>query len=398
MTRNRQILTGYTDYVGMSSIMSGSVSLDPNMRIYFNNTVMLRDSMMTSPSGAKSFRTTVADNSQLLRPDALANLQGHMAPPQHTYCLRPEDLMGAQAANLQILQMGGGSVFDSRASIVQGVRTSHRDNGIATRYLAKSIQALGNAYTHVAHHNAPTSAVFNQAFLAFQEQQMYADQFFMQLNNRTNYQVAGFVTWAELCAVLPDADSICTVIRPSTPQQRAEQYQRGQLEHWQGSGLETSIANRLVSAVPGVMVENMLTCVFFSATNRTTDGRFAIEMHKDSIRSFTRGLDLSSYLARFESTLVGEILNTLTQNNLIDLDISVGIDFQAETRISVSISGGPSISFGGPIFCDALYTPVVTLNPQTLTDMGSDIDTLVSLINVPGPMFGVGANNPGFLG
>lgn len=399
MTRNRQLITGYTDYVGFSALSGSAVNFDPRMQLYINNSVLLRDSMFADPAtGARAFRSTVADDSQILRGGYVANMNGQIQDAHNTFALRPEDLMGVQAANLQVMQRGGGDVWDTRASMVQGARKSHRDNGIASRYLAKTITALGQAYSNTDVDNEPSSAVYNQAFTAVQEQKMYHDNFFATLNNRTQYQHTGSVTWSELCQLFQGLDDVATLVRPGSTQQVSEQYQRGQMEHWYGTTTETLFASRLMAAVPGIMIENMMTRAFFTATNRTANGQFVIQFGEDSVAGFTNGIDLTGFMTRFEATLIQEVLATLTQNNLIDIDLSMFVNIMGETRISISIGGAPYVDYAAPSFCDALFSPVVTLNAQSITDIGADIDRLVSFINVPAPNFGVGAGNPGYMG
>ena len=397
MTRNRQLITGYTDYVGYSNLTGGNVNFDPRMQLYINNSVLLRDSMFTDSTGARAFRSTVADDSQILSGGFAANMQGQIQDSHNTFALRPEDLMGVQAANLQVMQRGGGEVWDTRASMVQGARKSHRDNGIASRYLAKSLTALGQAYSNTDVENEPSSAVFNQAFGAVQEQKMYHDNFFATLNNRTQYQQTGSVSWGEMCQLFQGMDDVATLVRPGSTQQVSEQYQRGQMEHWYGTTTETLFASRLMAAVPGIMIENMMTRAFFTATNRTQNGQFVIQFGEDSVAGFTNGIDLSGFMTRFESTLIQEVLATLTQNSLIDIDLSMFVNVMGETRISVSIGGAPYVDYAAPSFCDALFSPVVTLNAQSIANIGDDINRLVSFINVPAPNFGVGAGNPAFM-
>ena len=397
VTRQRQILTGYTDHGEVSSLMGSSVNFDPQMRVYFNNTVTLRDSFMRAPDGSASYRTTMADDSQILRAggDAYSNLSGQGYAAGNIYALRPEDLFAGQSAALSILSRGGGQMMDTRASFALGARKSTRDNAIPSRYLAKCITALGQAYSHTDVADSPSSAVWNSAYSAVREQQMTTDLFFGTLNNRTNYSQQGFITYFELCGLLQGLDDQAQYLRPGSMQQTQESYQRGRHEHWAGSGTETLYASRLCSSIPGIMIENMMTKVGFFATNRTVDGKFAINYYENSVGSFTDGIDLTQFLQRFEMTMIFEVLNTLTHNSMIDIDISMVIDLLGETYISVAIGGAPAIEFTAPTFCDSLFAPVMTLNPQSVNDIGEDIGTLVTFINTPEPQFGMGQGNPG---
>jgi hypothetical protein len=397
LTRQRQILTGYTDHGDVSSLMGSTVNFDPQMRVYFNNTVTLRDSFMRAVDGSTSYRTTMADDSQILRAggDTYSNLQGQGYSSGNVHALRPEDLFAGQAASVSVMARGGGQILDTRSSFAMGARKSTRDNTVPSRYLAKCITALGQAYSHTDMENTPPTAVWNSAFATVREQQMTTDLFFGILSNRTQYSQQGYVTYYELCGLLPGLDDQAQYLRPGSMRQTTESYQRGRHEHWAGTGTETLYAARLTSAIPGIMIENMMTKIGFFATNRTVDGKFTIDYHENSVGSFTDGIDLTMFLQRFEMTVILEVLNTLTQNSLIDIEVNMFIDLLGETFISVGVGGAPAVQFTAPTFCDALFAPVMTLNPQYVSDMGEDIGTLVSFIDTPNPQFGMGQGNPG---
>lgn len=395
-TRQRQILSGYTDHSEISTLTGSNVNFDPRMKVFFNNTVSLRDSFLRAPDGSASYRTTMADDSQILRAggDVYTDHTGQAFSAGNVYALRPEDLFAGQSASMSVMARGGGQILDTRASFALGARKSTRDNAIPSRYLAKCITALGQAYSHTDVDSQPATAVWNSAFSAVREQQMSTDSFFGVLNNRTNYAHQGFVTYYELCGLLEGLDSVAQYMRPGSMAQTQESYQRGRHEHWNGSGSETLYAARLTSSIPGIMIENMMTKVGFFATNRTVDGKFAINYYENSVGSFTDGIDLAPFLQRFETTMVLEVLNTLTSNSTIDIEISMIIDLLGETYISVGIGGAQPVEFTAPTFCDSLYAPLMTINPQSVNDLGEDLGTLVSFINTPSPQFGYGQGNP----
>jgi hypothetical protein len=354
------------------------------MNFYFNNTVLLRDTMMRAPDGSAQFRTTVADDSQILRGGYAANLQGQVQNNMNTFGMRPEDIFGLQAAGVTVMNHGGGQVADMRMTFATGTRKSTRDNGIPSRYLAKSLSSLSNAYTQTDNSNNPNTAVFSQAFGAVQEQGMYSDEFFGTLTNRaSNFTTHGSVTYMELMTIVPNLDNEAKVFRAGSMQQAQENYSRGQAEHWGGTDLATLFASRLVSSIPGVLIENMMTSLFFTATNQTTDGKFVVDIKGESVKGFTQGLDLSGYLGRFENTLVLEILNTLTNNSLIDINISVWIDITGETRLWIGVGGDPQVEFVAPSFCDALSSPIMTITAESVQNIGMDIDRLVQVMAMP---------------
>lgn len=385
LTRNRQIISGYTDHVGVSNLTGSSINIDPNMQLMFNNTVLLRDTMTRGAvDGAPSYQTTVADDSQILRGGYAANTQGQIQNNLNTFGMRPEDVFGLQAAGTTVMNHGGGPVADMRMTFATGTRKSTRDNGIPSRYLAKSLSSLNMAYSQTDTAHNPASAVFGQAFGAVREQGMYSDEFFSVLQNRaSNFTSHGMVSYLELCHILPDADHNATVFRAGSMRQQSENYTRGQAEHWGGTDTATLFASRLMASVPGALIENMMTSIFFTATNQTRDGKFVVTFQGESVQGFTQGLDLTGYLQRFEQTLVLEILNTLTNNSLIDINISVGIDIMGETRLWVSVGGEPAVEFVAPSFCDALYSPVMTINLQSVEGIGQDIDRLVQVMALP---------------
>lgn len=94
--KQSQILTGYTDYVGVTP--NGNV--DPNMRLYFNNSINLREVGIDAPTGRQS-QTRVTDSSHILMQPYSANDAWHGNTP---LTMRPQDLF----SQMQTQMLDGG--------------------------------------------------------------------------------------------------------------------------------------------------------------------------------------------------------------------------------------------------------------------------------------------------
>lgn len=384
-TRNRQIITGYTNYPGVNRGNLG-VTIDPGMELIVNNNITLRDQRYTDvATGMVSIRSVMSDNSQILQGGHAVNNTGQLVNANNTFGLRPMDVFGNQAATAMAGNYGGGRVHDTRLTFNQGIRKSTRDNAIASRYLARSLHSMNLAKTNESLDDAPLNAVYQEAYQYSSENPLLQDQVFSVFNNRcAQFLSGGIITYGELCAVFTGLDNIVDVMFQTTAKQQSELAVRGQQQNWMGNDIGTVFATRIMSAVPGLMIENMMSSVGFTVTNETINGQFVVEFIPGSVNSFTQGLDMNQFMARFQADLVVHVLATLTNNSEINISFTSHFDVFGESRLWLSVLGEPQVPYTTASFSDALYTPMITTNLGVVGQIGHDIDIMVNSINLPG--------------
>lgn len=368
----RYVLTGYTNHLGVSTL-SGSPVLDQNMAFYFNNMFVLRDTVIDTPHG-KELMTNMSNSSHILHNPGS---QDYMQQVGSQFTLRPEDVCAQldYAVNPVMAEFHGAEVHDARATLT-GVRTSDRRKEARPFYLSETIkqyqsaQADSNIYDEVTDH----TPVWGGARNKLREPPMSSNRFFSSLSGMSNYRNCGFVSYAELCTLLPDLDYRAEVITSGHARQAAE-YRPGQGEAWGGSTFETMAATLIQQLVPGIMSDSLFTKVSFMATNYTLNGTEDVKVL--DVQGFTEGLDYSMHINHFIDRLKREILWDISKGGQMSYQVEVHINLLFDSTIIVSIDGGPQIPYTAPAFCDGLYSPVVANEVGYLERMAYDIEAMI---------------------
>lgn len=369
----RKIVQGYTDHTDIS--FGGKV--DPKMRIYFNNIMTLRESVVETPYGT-NIRTSICESNQILRGESEP---GEVKDASVT--MRPVDVYTSLGS--KDLGYNDNEVFDLRNSFMsEPIKKSKRNNALPSRYVADVLNAYKLTQTGVVDDifgNNETN-VYDETRAHVLEDSVAIDQFFALLSQQCpDFQYSGYTTYETLCRIIPDFDLKTVMITKGAVQQIQHTQDLTNIgmnsEHWSGSNLETVWASTFASSIPALMLNLMLTKVDFQATNQTIDGKISVGiLHTES---FVSGLDLGPYLDRFINDLIAEVLVPLTKGNQIDFDLLCQVDTAGDTRFKISIGGGYHVDYINPSYCDGLIAPT-NGNFQALDNMAYDTSNLTSML------------------
>jgi hypothetical protein len=378
-----QIITGYTDHPGGTA----GGAIDPNMRLYFNNSIVLRSMVHNTPTGPK-MQYTVQDASHLLTSPAhltagAAAPMGGFHMPDVVTLMRPDDVL----THLQLAASMGeevGNAGDLRGSTIGSAAfKSRRSNSMPGTHLSRCINALGTAAmgTHADPlQGSDPETTFTQARKYVREGMFRDDNFLSLLQDRTaNYRYGRFVTMHELNSLFPSLGHVTTMIFNGGVQNRTPVGQRGDSSYWHSSTNEVRVANILGYSVPAIMMDLMLTKLTFVATNMTLDG--SVQIRVDTALSFAN-VNLAPYIQRAIDRINTEIMPMITHGNQIGVNVMMAVDVAGETHIRVSYGGGPEELFVMPSFSDALFSPVVTMDVRNLATLAVDVNTLANATGI----------------
>ena len=361
-----QYLTGYTDHADVTYTRL----LDPNMRLYFNNSITCRRATEMTPMGAVS-RQALSDASHLL--------VGHynpQSPGTSAMTMRPQDVFDTIGAS--VLDMGTESVHDLRSAFAgESMKKSRRSNGAAPTYLSRLLTTYQTAQAQ-ADGEAAFDDTMSQAASLSRESLMSADKLLHFMRTQTQLQEGGCLTYGELCGLDPRLDSIARVSIVGNAA-KIQTHNRGDTEHWNGNMHETVMATILGHSVPAIMLDLMLTKLAFVATNQTLHGGFDIRIV--GAMSFAE-IDLTPYLVMFEDRLRAEVLTDLSMSNMFSLNLQCEFDVLGESSIQIGLESNPIVPFVIPSFCDALMTPVMTNNSFNLKQIAHDVGSLADNLQV----------------
>lgn len=360
-----QYLSGYTNHVGVSL---QSQALDPNMELFFNNSIQTKRVLYASPTGnVMQQRVT----------DAAHVLTGYYNPSygnlhSATHSMRPQDVFSAVGAST--LAGYGAELIDTRTAFAQGkLKKSVRANTSAPSYLARLLNTH-NAEMATTEESDNLDEVMGRAAGAVQEPMLSTDLFLHEMMLRSRLTQGGYVTFGELMALQPGLDQMAEVFVANSAQAKAQNHWAGQTEHWGGATNETLAATILSHAVPGIMMDLMFTKISFHATNRNIGNQMTVAL--TGAKSFTEGLDLTRHLQSFVHRLQSEVLFDLSRGGALDFEIRGEFDVMGDTKISISMQGQPFIDYTTPSWGDALFAPVLTNDQFGLQKLATDVITL----------------------
>jgi hypothetical protein len=208
------------------------------------------------------------------------------------------------------------------------------------------------------------------------------------LLNNTDMQHRSGVTWGELLRFRPDLENVTHVAFNRGSIQQDSIATRGDSEAWDVANNETVAARMIANTVPTLMCDSKFTKVVVSMTNDTINPAngtpYSVVVH--DVAGFSKILSndeayMRNSLRTFCHRIATELMPGITFGNQILANIDVSCDTLGDTRLSVSLNGGPKVPYINPQWCDALTAPTVTLDSNKRNVMARDIQGLMENIN-----------------
>ena len=387
---NIEIITGFTDYIGVSHNGKG----DPDMRLFINNMITLRPDTYTTNRGVTHTRMVEVANSQVLTPafhDSVYSTQGvnqhpfniHTTTPELT-TIRPQDVFSAMSTthgDFDALE-----TFDTRTKLSNNmICYSDRRNGAPSQYISRFLSSHRKALMDTA-----TSGNYehtaNVAMGMVDDGVPYANQLIASWHLTYGDLIRnGSMTYGQLCNALPGFDEhIAEFYQPPRVTRGRTMHVAGEADGWGDASDETLIAVMLANSVPAIMVDTLLSGTSFHAHNMTLTGfpdfTYSVEEGMPA-KTFTKGLAMEPRMEVFRNRILHEIFPDISQQGRRQIGFSMQVDLMGETSIQISVDGRPSVPYTIPSFCDSRLSPMVSLDYNTLMDMGNQLDTLSSNIN-----------------
>ncbi len=376
---NRYILTGYTDHVGVAQNM-GRQAIDPNMKLFINNVFMMRDTQINTPNGIQT-RSNIVDNMHVLIDP---NHNDFYNKKYDYFSQRPEDVFATIGYNNDPMMSEARANGIDQRSMISTPRASSRRNDSRPNYLAETIKSFKNASaeeeTSQDDDYTDGSNVWDMS-RNYQRQTISGNRLMNVLSTKADYMTLGFVTYADLCNILPNLDQKNDVVMMGAAQQQRE-YQPGQGESWQSTSFEAIAATIFNQVTPSIMTDCLLTRIHFMATNDTIGAQH--EIIPLAFNGFSENIDLTPFIQHFMARLQREVLDDISKGSQVLYQVECIIDLTYDSTFKISLDGEPMVMFTAPSFCDSLYAPVLSSDSNDINNMASDIETM--LYNVSGDL------------
>jgi len=189
---------------------------------------------------------------------------------------------------------------------------------------------------------------------------------------------SGYVTFGELMDMNPDFDEDTQL--PFTPfNVRKDTINLQDATPWNADTPEGIAAYLISISLPAVMIHSMYSKVDNLILNtRARMGEPRVLAGRCT--PFIPGLDATSSIDYFESTLEHGLLRQLSHNGMMDIDCTIDANIDQDIEIWISIDGGPEEYFAFAAHCDSLVAPTLTDNIETVDLLADDIVKLASKV------------------
>ncbi len=360
---------GYSEEQGLS--LQGSIN--PNMMFYINSVTKSRKHFENVPGMGRIEYNNVVGSAHLL-----ANNDYSTPYDNNVSRIRPMDVFQSMKRSHLI---GVDSFIDDSVAHNHNTVMSRRSNNIPTNYMASIISAYASTNLQnsiEADFNPTEGNTYDVASSHVEEDMLVRDYFLRTLSQIQGKPSTNMFTFRDLVTIDSGVPSVTAVNRRGeTTRTSFSNHQVGSTAYWNTADNTTVAATALSNALPALMMELGLTGIVFKSTNRT----IGCQPHTEiiNVESFSN-IDLSKIMQVFVMRLEREIINYLTDRNMVDYAIEMRVDLLGETWASVSFNNEPFTDFVTPSFADALLVPVLTANRQLVNTMACDFDALLSTV------------------
>lgn len=367
-------VTGWTDYPGYHRVDSQKIVIDPNMKLYFNNTVTLQHSNYGDAAGA--VRSNVIDTSHLLF--GKYNPSFNTDQSQVAMTTRPEDIFSIMEVSMQ---SGGQQYSDGRLLFADLLpKKSRRSNELTNNYLSTVLSNYRDSVTNAAGGMATAQDAMSFAIGNVAESVINEDPLFHAICRTLSFGEDGSITYGALCTVSPGLDYVTGVAGGESKYVQALHQRGAGTANLNSATPECLAATTVAREVPAIMSDLMLTGLMFTATNDTYGGAYEVEIAPNYL-SFAK-MDMTRYIEMFKQRLIGTVLQGLSNNRMTKFNMSVQVDMFGEIYVNISLNGGPITPHCFTAFDDASKAPVMSYNQDAVFALVNDFDTIANNLDI----------------
>lgn len=383
-----QYLMGYTDHMGLHPSLNGGVAIDDNMMLYFNSNLMYQEHRFTNGNGMPVVQITPCETTQLL-----TGLVGSAGGGNGTYTCRPEDVysrINAQEllrANNRYDELNGIAsqqqvMYDGRVGFQPGqpYKKSTKENLIPSQYLSRILSSASNPLNAQEFPGKQPHEMAASLSGRVTEGYMSNDTSLRYIQENTSMADNRAVTWGELRRIFPDLDA-------RTVRSGMQGYGTGRVEgavggagseFFGGGSYGLLIAQTIANVGSAVMNELQMTSIKGAANNMCghdhvrglTAGQFVVDIF--GADSFVDGRPIEQFCEMFKHRLISEYLCGFTGHNHVNIGFSFELSIYGESVVIMSYNNEPPVRFVLPMFCDSLFSPLITNNLSTLTSLATE--------------------------
>lgn len=395
---DKYILTGYSSE---NLINDYNEELNPNGMLYFNNILQLTSERVDNLG---TMRWRIKDTDQVLRPtdfDFSVNQYPSVSAGGYvkgaTY-VRPTDVMGGRFAHYlnEVNNSEAQTHYDvnqqihqvpiSMASTQDAIQFSKQSNAIASKYLERSLNAMGQVRSSDRMEDRMgvdmgQRWVDLQNHTNLQETSLTSQNLLLDILNNPDWRKRGGVSVGGIINSFPEINHPEVKLIIDTPELNSAVYN---VEKWHGRDEATVVASTIAAAIPGIMAQCGILSIQFVMSNNTV-------YHSDTPYDVRigyapqGGLDVA-YLApdlpgeillnEFINRVKNEILPQITKNNSQTIVANIRVELFCDVSIHISVNNGMNEAYLAPTFANGLYSPTVSDAGDVLDLIGETLERI----------------------
>jgi len=361
---------GYSEYHDPS--MSGRI--DPNMSMYINSIT----NVVRTVNHQGMVNTRVLSSFNVLY-DAFNRSYSIEDTTISHRLMRPKDVAGGMEVN-NIMGNHEVPVNNTRNLYGSIPLESKRLNSVGSMHVSSVINSfiLGSNMAEIGHSN---NDIFGVASSDLNENNLSEVPLIQALSSLSGDIVTVEFSLNALARLQPDIESKLILVDNNTPmfKQNATILDTDVTADLSTSSIEGTIAVTISEAVSSLLVDEMLSSIDFSITNMTPNSEVVEAV--SNVKSFIHGIDVSMYVERFMGKFKALVVNSITKNNLLGVEIFIHADVLGDTTIAVSINGQAPVVYRLPTFCNSLYTSMVG-DENTYNNVVDDFSQIMNISQI----------------
>lgn len=362
---------GFTSHLGVTN----NGAIDPNMEFYINSFIRITRMQKYTQVGLIS-RDVITDSANVINGQIIRD--NNYSASADAMLMRPQDIFaGMQTAYIRDAynyHNNNQNIHDTRLYLTGSVR-SKKSNNLPCNYVGKIVDSyqasLVNSFS-----TADTKDAYSQARDYTNEENLNQNEFLVALARAKGMPDVTSFKLADLARIDPNVNAVTSYVTLGPA--REQLHHAGQTSYWGASDRETLVATILSNAVPAIMMECMISKIYFSSTNHDYTGTMNTVIA--DVRSLT-DTDMTSNYEQFKRRFEREVMYDITYGGQDLYMVTINADLFGDTYITLSIGNGSEVVFNTPSFCDGLMTPVVTTNKDSYYGAINDFDHLMNSIN-----------------
>ncbi|MNQ02258.1 hypothetical protein D3C85_149270 [compost metagenome] len=369
-----EYIVGYTDHADYSQL-SGRAKFDPDMKMYFNSITRVHMTAATYRGGSQIWEPSIKAHDQILNRSAINGERRRTDLTPVT--LRPTDLFnrkGSESAFGSHLRASGSIGTNTTGSFSSQLRASNRENNDPSRFLSRALTAHSRATANRGMGDADRDdddMVMTSAADLAVENSLDVDPYLEELRRVSGIMDSGYITFGELMEMNPEFDEDKQL--PFTPyEMRKSSIDLSGASKWSSDEPETLAATIIAQSLPVVMINAMYSKVDNLILNtRARMGEPKVLAGRCT--PFVPGLEATSTLEYFESTVETVILEAISHGGMMDIDCTINANIDQDIEIWISLDGGPEHYY--PFFsaADSLTAPTLSNTIETVDLLSDEI-------------------------